>query len=158
MKWQPKSEGFGAVFFDVFSAASSQSSPCTRTLRVSVVSNSKCINVICTLIPLDLFQARVNKHYRCIKKPLDLQKTRSEILNSYGHSKERHRGAANFASAVISLLLSPSQKDSGNAAAHSIERISPDRKAAAYFINTPPPPPQVQLFFSKFGTTIFMRQ
>lgn len=45
-----------------------------------------------------------------------------------------------------SLPFSPSQKDSGNAAAHSIERISSDRKAAGYFmrllisiLNTPSP-------------------
>lgn len=81
------------------------------------------------------------------KKTFGFTKNPIRILNSYGHSKERHRGAANFASAVISLLFSPSQKDSGNAAADSIERMSSDRKAAGYFmhllisiLNTPSPP------------------
>ena len=62
-----------------------------------------------TLIPLDFFQARVRYHYRCIK-PLDLQ-------NPHPNIEERHRGAANFASAVISLPFSLSQKVPGNAAA-----------------------------------------
>lgn len=46
--------------------------------------------------------------YRCINKPLDLQKSNPNI--GAWAMKEKHRGAANFASVVISSLLTISKR------------------------------------------------